>query len=82
MLQQACGEDCLSCTQCHEWYQYFKSGRMSIEDDPKYGGDRRKFDTGPSRRPAKHVPQMEKNVGSDVSRVDGSFLKVTGLIKL
>jgi len=23
-------------------------------------GDRRKFDTGPSRRPAKHVPEMEK----------------------
>ena len=33
-------------------------------------GDRRKFDTGPSRRPAKHVPgrvpEMEKNVGSGV----------------
>jgi len=35
MLQQAYGEDCLSCTQCHEWYQHFKSGRTSIEDDPK-----------------------------------------------
>jgi len=37
MLQQAYGEDCLSCTQCHEWYQRFKSDRTSIEDDPKCG---------------------------------------------
>ena len=37
MLQQAYEEDCLSHTQCHEWYQHFKSGRMSIEDDPKFG---------------------------------------------
>ena len=37
MLQQACGEDCLSRTQCHEWYQRFKSGRTSVEDDPKSG---------------------------------------------
>jgi hypothetical protein len=31
MLQQAYGEDCLSCTQC------FKLDRTSIEDDPKCG---------------------------------------------
>jgi len=37
MLQQAYGEDYLSHTQCHEWYQHFKSGRTSIEDDPKSG---------------------------------------------
>jgi len=37
MLQQAYGEDCLNRTQCHEWYQHFKSGRMSIKDDPKSG---------------------------------------------
>jgi len=37
MLQQAYGEDCLSRTQNHEWYQRFKSGRTSIEDDPKSG---------------------------------------------
>src|SRR5215469_14618747 len=37
MLQQAYGEDCLSCMQCYEWYQRFKSGRTSIEDDPKSG---------------------------------------------
>jgi len=37
MLQQAYGQDCFSCTQCHEWYQRqrFKSGRTSIEIDPQ-----------------------------------------------
>jgi len=37
MLQQAYGEDCLSRTQCYEWYQRFKSDRTSIEDDHKSG---------------------------------------------
>ena len=37
MLQQAYGEDCLSRTQCYEWYQCFKSRRTSTEDDPKSG---------------------------------------------
>ena len=37
MLQQAYGEDCLSSTQCHEWYQRFKQGRTSIEEEPKSG---------------------------------------------
>ena len=37
MLHQAYGEDCLSRTQYHEWYQRFKSCRTSIEDDPKSG---------------------------------------------
>ena len=37
MLQQAYGEVCLSHTQCYEWYQSFKSGGTSIEDDPKSG---------------------------------------------
>jgi len=37
MLQQAYGEDCLSRTQCYEWYQCFKSGRASIEEDLKPG---------------------------------------------
>ena len=49
-------------------------------------GDRRKFDKGPSRHPAKHVPGrvpgLEKNVGRGVSRVEGSTLKETSLIKL
>ena len=37
MLQQAYGEDCLSRTQYHKWYQRFKSSRKSIEDNPKSG---------------------------------------------
>jgi len=37
MLRQAYGEDCLNRTQCHEWYQRFKSGRTSVEDSPKSG---------------------------------------------
>jgi len=37
MLQQAYGEDFLSRTPFHVWYQHFKSGRMSIEDDPTSG---------------------------------------------
>jgi hypothetical protein len=43
-------------------------------------------DTGPSHHPAKHVPgrvpELEKNVGSGVSKVEGSTLKETSLIKL
>jgi len=49
-------------------------------------GDRRKFDTGPSHHPAKHVPgrvpEMGKKVGSGVSRVEGGNLKETIFIKL
>jgi len=37
MLQQAYGEDCLSCMQYHKWYQRFKPRRTSIKDDPKSG---------------------------------------------
>ena len=37
MLQQAYGEDCLGRTQFHELYQRFKTGRTSIEDDPRSG---------------------------------------------
>lgn len=35
MLQLACGEDYLSCKQCHEWHQHFISARTSTEDNPK-----------------------------------------------
>jgi hypothetical protein len=50
-------------------------------------GERRKFDTGPSRHPEKQVPgripELEtKNTGSGVSRAEGSTLKETNLIKL
>jgi len=44
--------------------------------------DKRNFDTGPSRRPAKHVPEIKKTFGSGVSRVEGSTVKVTSLINL
>ena len=37
MLQQVYGEDFFSRTQCYEWYQRFKSGRTSIEEDLKSG---------------------------------------------
>jgi hypothetical protein len=37
MLKQAYGEDCLSHTQCYEWYYCFRLGRMSTKDDPKIG---------------------------------------------
>ena len=37
MLQQAYGEDCLSRMQYHEWYQRFRSGRTSIENNNKSG---------------------------------------------
>jgi len=46
MLQQAYGEDCLSRTQSHEWYQRFISGRTSIEDDPKSGRPSTSMDDG------------------------------------
>ena len=48
-------------------------------------GDRRKFDNGPSHHPAKHVPgrvpELERKVQRSVSRVEGSTLKETSLIK-
>jgi len=46
MLQQAYGDDCLSRTQCHEWHQRFKSGRTSIENDPKSGRTSTSMDDG------------------------------------
>ena len=37
MLQQAFGDECMSRTQCFEWYSRFKTGRMSIDEDPWSG---------------------------------------------
>ena len=37
MMQKVNGDDCLSRTQCYEWYQRFKAGRTSTEDDVKSG---------------------------------------------
>jgi hypothetical protein len=36
-LQQAYGEECFCRMLCHEWYQRFKSGRTSVEKNPKSG---------------------------------------------
>jgi len=59
MLQQAYGEDCLRHTQCHEWYQRFKSGRTSIEDDPK---SRRPSTSMDDDRVEKVLAVIHKNV--------------------
>jgi len=42
---------------------------MSIEDDSKSGGDRRKFDMGPSCHPAKHIPGHVPEVGKMLGAV-------------
>ena len=37
ILQQAFGDECMSRTQCFEWYSRFKTGRTSIDEDPRSG---------------------------------------------
>jgi len=37
MLQQAFGDECMSRTQCFEWYNLFKTGRTSLDEDPRSG---------------------------------------------
>jgi len=37
MLRQSHGEDCMSRTQCCEWFKRFKEGRMSVGEDPRPG---------------------------------------------
>ena len=37
MLQQAFRDECISRTQCFEWYIHFKTGRTSIDEDPRSG---------------------------------------------
>jgi len=37
MLQQAFGDECMSRTQCFERYSHFKTGRTSIDEDPRSG---------------------------------------------
>ena len=37
MLQQAFRDECISRTQCFEWYIHFKTGRTSIAEDPRSG---------------------------------------------
>jgi len=37
LLNQAYEEDCMNRTQCYEWFQSFKVGRMSVGEDPRPG---------------------------------------------
>jgi hypothetical protein len=37
LLNQANREDCMSQTQCYEWFKRFKEGRMSVGEDPRSG---------------------------------------------
>jgi len=37
LFNQAYGEDCMSRTQCYEWFKAFKEGRMSVSEDPRPG---------------------------------------------
>jgi len=37
MLQQAFGDECTSRTQCFDWYSHFKTGRTSMDEDPRSG---------------------------------------------
>ena len=37
LLNQAYREDCLSRTQCLEWFKRFKEGIMSVGEDPRPG---------------------------------------------
>jgi len=37
LLNQVYGKDCMSRTQCYEWFKHFKEGRMSVREDPRPG---------------------------------------------
>jgi len=37
LLNLAYGEDCMSRTQCYEWFKRFKVGRMSVGEDSRPG---------------------------------------------
>jgi len=37
LLNQIYGEDCISRTQCYEWFKRFKEGRKLVGDDPRPG---------------------------------------------
>ena len=57
MLQNAYGNDCLSCTQVYEWFRRFKSGRETLDDDERSGHPR----TGFSVENIKKVREFIKN---------------------
>ena len=71
MLQQAYGEDCLSRTQCYEWYQRFKSGRMSIEDDPKSGRASTSMDDDHVEKVLAVIRQNRRLTGREVAEGGG-----------
>jgi len=37
LLNQAYGDDCMSQTQCYEWFEHFKEGIISVGEDPRSG---------------------------------------------
>jgi len=37
LMKQVCGDDCLSRSRVHEWFQRFQSGREDIHDDEHVG---------------------------------------------
>jgi len=37
LINQAYGDDCMSPTQCYEWFKRCKEGRMSVGEDPRPG---------------------------------------------
>ena len=37
LLTQAHGQDCMTRTQCYEWFKRFKEGRMSADEDFRSG---------------------------------------------
>ena len=82
MLQQACGEDCLNSTQCHAWYQRFKSGRTSIEDDPKSGRPSTSVDDDHVEKVLAVIRQNRRLTVREVAEEVGIRKSSTSLIKL
>jgi len=37
LLNQTYAQDCMSRTQCYEWFKSFKDGRISAGEDPRPG---------------------------------------------
>jgi transposase len=37
LLNQTYGDDCMSGTQCYEWFKRFKEGGMTAGEDPRPG---------------------------------------------
>jgi len=37
LFNQTYREDCMSRTQCYEWFKNFKEGRISVSEDPRPG---------------------------------------------